>query len=176
MRIYSDNKLINAIGFQLCWWLIALYKQEYVRIAIALIVLHFQLLKFHKTKEVIFVFFISIIGIAIDSLLLSLGVFNIENPLDLGVMIIPFWLMVLWVSFSLTLNHCLSWIFNRNLVLIFFGGAGGALSYVGAAKLGALESLLPPAQFFITLFFVWVMVFFIAKTIRGWIFKPWEKL
>jgi hypothetical protein len=45
----------------------------------------------------------------------------------------------LWVSFALTINHSLSWLKNKVVLQVFFGGIGGPLAYLAGQKLGAIE-------------------------------------
>jgi hypothetical protein len=56
----------------------------------------------------------------------------------------PVWLVSLWVAFALTLDHSLAWLRRRPLLAAQFGGFGGGWSYWAGARLGAVETMLPP--------------------------------
>ena len=49
----------------------------------------------------------------------------------------PCWILALWVQFGGVLREPLRWLHGRPALAAVFGGAGGAASYAGAARLGA---------------------------------------
>jgi hypothetical protein len=56
----------------------------------------------------------------------------------------PLWILALWVLFATTLRESLAWLHGRWLLAAILGGAGGALSYLAAERLGACR--LPDAS------------------------------
>lgn len=50
----------------------------------------------------------------------------------------PIWIIGLWISFALTINHSLAWLQNKPALQIFFGLIGGPLAYLAGEKLGAI--------------------------------------
>ncbi|WP_459778454.1 DUF2878 domain-containing protein [Photobacterium sp. R1] len=84
-------------------------------------------------QSLFFVLPVAMLGCAMDSLLLWLGIYQFEGGL------IPLWLAALWLGFTSFL-----WFIHRNLrrysvvILLFAGSLGGASSYLAGLKLGAI--------------------------------------
>jgi hypothetical protein len=171
LKLDSQNKILNMIGFQLCWWSIAIYKEKSIFIVVLLLFAHFIFLKKNKLKELIFVLSISSLGITCDTLMYNLNFFYFSDYTNLHVTIIPFWLILLWFAFASTLNHSLDWLFKSRSMAFAIGGLGGALSYIAAANLGALKFNLSNPYVFTILFFVWGILFLIFKVIKNIIYK-----
>jgi hypothetical protein len=57
----------------------------------------------------------------------------------------PLWILVLWVSFALTLNHSLQWLAAHRSWAILLGVIGGPLAYLGAARLSGAVTFGTPA-------------------------------
>ncbi len=53
----------------------------------------------------------------------------------------PAWILMLWALLGALLREPLAWLHRRTLLAVLLGGVGGALSYLGAVRLGA--GLLP---------------------------------
>ena len=173
MKFNSENKIINALGFQGAWWSIALYQEKAIYLVILMISLHFLFLKQNRLTEFYFVLSISAFGVLIDSLLFNFDFFKFTNPMSLNPAIVPLWLMVLWLAFASTLRHCLSWLFKNKYVAFVVGGLGGSLSYIGAANLGAMTIVQPEFQSFLILFVIWGLFFLIVKAMYSK-FRPEE--
>lgn len=165
MKLNSENNLINAIGFQLSWWLVALYQERFTFVVVGLVFAHLIFLKSGRLKELCFVLMVTIIGVATDSLLVHFGVLAFDNLLLPTIPIVPLWMIVLWLAFSCSLNHCLAWIFKKPVITFFAGGIGGSLSYIAATKFGAIEILLPKELSFVILSLVWGILFLLLRCI-----------
>jgi hypothetical protein len=57
----------------------------------------------------------------------------------------PLWILALWVSFALTLNHSLRWLRGRLIPAVLTGAIGGPLAYLAAARLSHAVSFAAPA-------------------------------
>jgi hypothetical protein len=57
----------------------------------------------------------------------------------------PLWILALWVSFALTLNHSLRWLRGRLIPAVLTGAIGGPLAYLAAARLSGAVSFAAPA-------------------------------
>jgi hypothetical protein len=55
----------------------------------------------------------------------------------------PPWIAAMWVNFAMTLRHSLRWLEGRWALAILFGILAGPIAYVGGARLGAIELLVP---------------------------------
>ena len=51
----------------------------------------------------------------------------------------PLWILLLWAGLALTLNHSLAWLQSRLLLAGVLSGLSCPLSYLGAARLGAVD-------------------------------------
>lgn len=88
-------------------------------------------------------------GVIQETIFIHMGVLSYPNE----KMMPPLWLLSLYPLFSLTLNCSFSFI-NKNLLLAFCLGGGGALfSYLSGVKLKAVTLYTPQAYF--AIFFSW---------------------
>ena len=62
---------------------------------------------------------------------------------------LPFWLLLLWLLFSITFNNCYGWLKNRQLLAAILGSLFGPASYWAASSMSSVEILSP---FIFTLF------------------------
>lgn len=77
------------------------------------------------------------IGAVWDSLLVAGGLIRYPS----GMLIAnaaPYWIVALWVLFATTLNSSLDWLKRSPVAAVLLGLIGGPLSYLSAARLGAL--------------------------------------
>ena len=47
---------------------------------------------------------------------------------------IPFWILILWIGYSLTVFHSFKWIYKRYFVSFIMGGLIAPLMYVSETK------------------------------------------
>ena len=71
---------------------------------------------------------------------------------------IPVWLLLLWVSTGLTVNHSLSVFKSRWRAFMLLATVGSPLSYTAAAKFGAVTWLAPTWVVIICLGPVWALI------------------
>lgn len=125
--------LINIIGFNISWFGLVYWGNNFIPFAIVFLIAHlfFQSKNFN---ELILILLISVIGISVDSLLQKLNVFIFTEPAH-----IPFWLMMLWTSFSATICHSLCFLASSKLLQFFIGGLISPLSYIAGHKFMVVE-------------------------------------
>jgi hypothetical protein len=75
-----------------------------------------------------------IVGSALDSFLLNMGVFDFGEQRTL----IPLWLACLWLLMATTLNHCLAWTAQPWWRGSLLGAIGAPLSYYGGAQIAGV--------------------------------------
>jgi len=152
--------LINMLGFNIAWLGLIVFGNNFVAIALIMLILHFY--KFSNLKnEVYFVLSVAVIGITIDIALHLLGFYIFNNDL-----IIPFWLVVLWACFACTLCHSLNFLSNSKLMQILIGGGLAPLSYISAVKLNAVDFGLSTITSYLILALIWAglfVLFFVLK-------------
>jgi hypothetical protein len=134
--------VFNFLGLQLTWAACA-YGATHdwpllgVYVGCAYVVLHFMFVQ-QRWRDVCVATIIASLGIVLDILNSQLNIISFPNAASLPLLI-PFWLMSLWLVFSLTIPHCLYWL-EKNMFLAFFAGAvGGSASYWLGQSLGAID-------------------------------------
>ncbi|UJF21558.1 DUF2878 domain-containing protein [Shewanella sp. OMA3-2] len=143
--------LLNTVGFQATWWLGVLYHNQFIFVSLMLIGLHF-LISDHKRADLVILLVITTLGVAVDVGLTYFGVFVFTA--------IPWWLLLLWGYFSLTLNSSLGFAHKLNMpVQAIVGGVSGCLSYLGGAKFAAVALPLGLTYSAIILAVIWSVLF-----------------
>lgn len=164
MRLFF---LTNAISFQACWWIAALYTQQAALAMIVLLLIHFGLSPSKKLDSKIIL--LAVMGIAIDQLLISTLV------LSVGQSIVPLWLALLWAKFCVSLNHSLRWLVTMNKWLVsLIGALFGSLSYIAAWRLGALSTPLTWQAFLLIEMALWALLMPLFCWLTTYIWKQEE--
>lgn len=143
--------MLNVVSFQAIWWLGVLYQNQFVLISMMLIGLHF-LLSAQKKIDAVILLTVTALGASVDVGLTYFGVFVFAS--------IPWWLLLLWGYFSLTLNSSLGFTHKFNLpVQAIIGGVSGCLSYLAGAKFDAVVLPLGLTYSAIILAVIWSVLF-----------------
>ena len=74
------------------------------------------------------------IGIFVDGYLSFIGLFAFANDA-----LVPFWLIVLWFGFSITLQRGLKFLNKHWIFAALLGSFGGSTSYLSGYYLGAVD-------------------------------------
>jgi len=164
--------IFNFLGLQTTWAACAYGATNSmpnlgVIVGLAYIVLHMLLTK-TRNQDLLILLAVGTIGISIDHINSYLGLMSFTDNNTTHSMI-PIWLMILWIVFSLMLPHSLNWLGKSTMLAFFLGGFGGASSYWLGHKLGAInlsETLLP--SIFI-LFIEWAIICTTAYIILNFI-------
>lgn len=124
---------LSFVWFQAIWFYAVIYTAQAVPLMLLSIVLHF-LLSPTRQHDLFNLLTIAPVGCSADYLLTHFGIFTFEQSL-----LIPEWLILLWLHFAVTLNHGLGWIATFSIpVRSLFGAVFGTLSYYAGAKMGAV--------------------------------------
>ncbi|MGA1427154.1 MAG: DUF2878 domain-containing protein [Methylophilaceae bacterium] len=133
------HKLINFILFQSIWFILILAAshESFYGLVIGLLLI---LVQYWHGKLMVpdfkLILASIIIGFAHDT---SLNYFKfIQYNIDFNTYYSPVWIIGLWISFALTINHSLAWLGNKKLLQMIFGLIGGPLAYIAGEKLGAI--------------------------------------
>lgn len=70
----------------------------------------------------------------------------------------PLWILLLWAGLALTLNHSLAWLQSRLLLASVLSGLSCPLSYLGAARLGAVDIVSESWLWLIVLSLSWAVI------------------
>ena len=70
----------------------------------------------------------------------------------------PIWIMLLWISVALVINHSMAAFKQRLLVLAVAGGIGSPFSYFAGSRFGAVEWLAPAWQVILATGLSWALI------------------
>ncbi len=125
---------INALVFQLVWFMSILWQQDGWPLALLLLLGHFYLSPCRR-QDFTLMLGVSLVGIILDSSLSAFEVFVFAEQA-----LIPIWLVLIWGHFALCLNHSLAWLRRIPLALVaVIGAIAGPASYLAGYRLGAVE-------------------------------------
>lgn len=145
--------IVNAILYQLIWFLCILYDNRGALLGLVLIGIHFVFSSRKREDFTLLILFLAT-GLIIDGTLHFTGFFTFTKtgwP-------IPFWLAVIWMGFSLTVNHSLQWLQERPILCSILGGIGGPLAYWAGVRLGAAGFTLPLPAALLLLSLIWAII------------------
>ncbi|MCX8073389.1 MAG: DUF2878 family protein [Candidatus Binatia bacterium] len=106
----------------------------------------------HELRRILI---LTIVGTAIDSMLIRAGVYT---PVGYSGMLCPLWISLLWANFATTLNSSLGWLRGQPLFAASLGAIAGPASYAAAVRLGAAELHTPQAFHLSVLASVWALL------------------
>jgi len=90
-----------------------------------------------RRREAVLVASVALIGFAMDSAQVRLGVFEPIHG-DPSFRLVPLWFVALWANFATLLTGPLGWLRGRYVLAGVLGAAGGPLSYEAGARMGAI--------------------------------------
>lgn len=99
-----------------------------------------------------------LIGLIIDTAYVQFGLLRFAEPVPF-MGLAPIWILGMWMSFALTLNHSMRFFKQRLGLAAVFGLVGGPLAYfVAADKFAAADMLAAPWLVYGTIGVVWALV------------------
>ena len=156
--------ILNFVLFQLAWFACVVGAAEgYPSIGVLVTVLAviWHLYKAHDyCAELQLICAALLIGVTFDQIALSTHLIDYvhhgwgENSIN--AMLVPTWILALWVGFATSLNVSLRWMHDRYLIAVIFGAVGGPLAYMAASRLGAVT--LNSTASYIMLSVGWAMI------------------
>ena len=151
-RGLADKLWFNALWFQ-CFWLCAvLGRGPMVPVLAILLAVHLWLVP-HRVHELLWTVPIALLGIAVDAGLSLADVYRFP-----GDVVLPLWLMGLWLAFATTVRRSLGFL-TRHPALVWIAGAVALpFNYWAGQRLGAVEFGLPLPQTLALLAVIWLVV------------------
>lgn len=148
----------NALLFQLCWVACVIGGNDWALPSLLLMIV--CQLVWITEQERLYPQAVAILplisaGIIFDTGLMHVGLLSFSQH---DSIIIPFWLMALWMAFAFTLHHSLAAIVKRPLLAALFGGLGAPWSYFLGSKLGSITA---NEQGLIIIGIFWALLLFI---------------
>jgi hypothetical protein len=110
-----------------------------------------------------------LVGMVLDGLLAVTGVVEYSStPPAVPLGGAPLWILTLWASFALTLNHSLRWLRGRPLIGAVLGAIGGPMAYLSSSRLsGAVEFAAPEWRALLCLAFGWSLAISLLAYLAG---------
>lgn len=138
--------IINFVLFQLAWFACVIgAAQGYpsIGVLVTLLAVIWHLYKANHYRAELRLIGIALgIGATFDQMMLSSNLIDYvhhgwgENHLN--NLLVPSWILALWVGFATSLNVSLRWMHGQYLIAVLFGAIGGPLAYIAATRLGAV--------------------------------------
>ena len=100
---------------------------------------------------------ISVPGYMFDSLMVYFQIYEFENIIKFGVL--PLWMIILWLSFSILFDEILVFLKNYKILGIFLSGTLGPLTYYLGEPIGVL-SIYYLHTFIILMIVFWMILMF----------------
>ena len=135
------KNLLNILMFQGAWFALVLLGNQVVFWLLPILAVHI-ILQQRPLAELSLIAVASVTGIIADTLILNLGGYQFTSNVQiefLGIAIIPWWLMCLWLFFCATLRHSLVFLQQKKLLASILAAVSGPLSYFAGMKLGAVN-------------------------------------
>lgn len=152
------NWLGNLIAFQLGWFACVLGGAEgwpWLGTAVALLLIVAHLARAAVPfLELALVLSVGLVGAALDSLLVILGLLHYPSGMLIEGMA-SHWIVAMWMLFATTLNITLRWLKGRWLLAGLLGTVGGPLAYYAGAGLGGVTFHDQPALSLVALAITW---------------------
>lgn len=128
------GNLGNALLFQLGWFTAVLGgDSRWLLVVAAILALHL-LWAPHWREEARLLIRVLLLGTLVDTLLRQAGILAFKEP----AVLIPLWLMLLWLLLATTLRHCLAWTARPWWRASLLGALAGPLAYYTGAQLAGV--------------------------------------
>jgi hypothetical protein len=131
--------LANLVLFQITWISAALGYEVYALVSLILLA-GTQIFSLEAIKSVVLgVITAIILGLSMDSALVLLGIYQFPETSTLSILNLPYWLLIMWSAFSLTVFVSFHWALNRQLIFVILCAVMGPFSYVAGRQLNIIE-------------------------------------
>ena len=150
-----SSKPLNLIIFNLLWIGLVLGRDSLIHLTLPCSLIYLACLLRIGNLKVHQVLLPATIGITIDSSLTFFGIFNFPDP----SLIIPLWLIILWINFSTTIPLSLSFIGKNKLVAFGLGATALPFNYTVGERLGAVTFGDPYFFSILVLVLIWSVSF-----------------
>ena len=140
---FKIKSIINIIGFYIGWWACVLGAANDLPYIGPVVMILFLLVHYYLSvrdiREIYLVLIIGTIGTITDSLLFLSGSFIYAGAYSNQILIAPMWITAMWAGFSATVNHSMSWLKDKWLLMVICGVVFGPAAFFTGEKFGAIE-------------------------------------
>jgi hypothetical protein len=130
------NVWLNVVGYQIVWFIAVWGAGRGLWWPAALAMLPFAAMVLRdpeRRSDLQLMALVVPLGCAMDSLMAASGLLHYAAPVP-SPHLAPLWIAAIWCSFALTLRHTFRFLFRRPVLSALFGGIGGPLAYLAAAR------------------------------------------
>ena len=106
------------------------------------LIAHFYLFVSSK-QEIYLVLIICFLGTVIDTILFFSGSFVYAGAYSNELLIAPLWITAMWAGFAATVNHSMSWLKDKWVLMVICGVVFGPALFTPAKNLGQLILVYP---------------------------------
>jgi len=150
LRAAFSSKLCNIIFFNLMWVGLVIGRESLLGLTVPMVLIYSAILVFIEIIKIQQLLVPAALGIAIDSILTMLGIFDFGDT----TLLIPLWLITLWIAFSTTLTQSLKFVGNNWLVTVTSGAIILPFNYAVGERLGAVTFT---ENYFLTIFIIGII-------------------
>ncbi|MCE0496242.1 DUF2878 domain-containing protein [Vibrio salinus] len=162
MKWVKLNIWAASVLFQAVWLALVLYPEDVQWITFVMWMVIITVIFLRSKKQFYFCFSLSVLGVLLDSVNYGFGLYRFTGHSNF----IPFWLVLLWLSFSVYASQIIEHLFSLPRIgLLLLGGVGGVLSYNAACQLESVVFPLSTELTSVILFIEWVGVTYAMVTI-----------
>ena len=141
----NRKNIINFLVFQVNWAICVFgaakgYPWLGVIFVLIWVIVHLYIHRLFVLIELPVLFFSGLIGYLVDSFLLINNFIAFPTHAQLGHLS-PLWMVALWISFSTTFRHSMSWLRHKYIFASVFAFIGGPLAYFAGQKIGAINGI-----------------------------------
>tara|TARA_B100001146_G_C16069088_1_gene385569 strand:- start:321 stop:725 length:405 start_codon:yes stop_codon:yes gene_type:complete len=126
LRRLLTSKPFNLIANNLAWIGCVIGREQTIWLIGPLVITYAAFLISTGTINLSQIAIPAMIGISVDSVLTLSGIYQFENT----SLILPLWLIILWIAFSTTLTSSLSILWRHKIMVIAIGGTGMPINYL----------------------------------------------
>lgn len=166
--------LINLIFFQLVWLAIVSGPGIGIHWLGLPAIIFFASYHFYSRDTVkadaILVAISVLLGLLVETVYLQSGILDYAFNLP-SQQFAPYWILILWANFALTLNTGLRWLHDQFLAAAALGFVGAPLAYFSGVKLGAATVGMDPVLAYLGIAVSWAVVTPILLLIAGMLLR-----
>ncbi len=130
------SKVLNFAWYQLLWFVAVMGGDSLAWLLLVLLLMHLLSVASLRSELTVMVP-AALMGCAVDSVITAAG-FYVFDPAP-GLLPIPVWLIAIWMGFAGTLRHSMGWLVARRGLMVILTSVGAPLTYLAAARLGAVS-------------------------------------
>ncbi len=135
------NNLLNYLCLQLIWFAAVLGAVNKIIWPVVVLFMLFVVSVLHpnnRTKGDFQLTLVAVVvGFILDTTWIKLGWLEFTEN-NGAALLAPWWIILLWASLALTINHSLAWLQSKLWLAAAMSAVASPLSYMAAAKLGAV--------------------------------------